>query len=154
MKKQKFMLKIMWMLMIVFVIGVVPCGLEAKASIVDSGTCGAEGNEENVTWTVDSGERILTVSGQGAIKDYADFYSGMKAPWHQYRRKIDKIVIEEGITCIGECAFGEMLETELVLPTSSLKEIKSGAFMWNSNLREIDLPETITVLGGGVFSRL
>ncbi|RKJ67080.1 leucine-rich repeat domain-containing protein [Roseburia sp. 1XD42-69] len=151
MKKQKFMLKIMWMLMIVFVIGVVPCGLEAKASIVDSGTCGAEGNEENVTWTVDSGERILTVSGQGAIKDYADFYSGMKAPWHQYRRKIDKIVIEEGITCIGECAFGEMLETELVLPTSSLKEIKSGAFMWNSNLREIDLPETITVLGGGVF---
>ena len=67
MKKQKLMQKIMFVLVIVFVIGIAPCGLEAKASIVDSGTCGAEGNEENVTWTFDS-DGVLTISGEGKAR--------------------------------------------------------------------------------------
>ena len=36
------------------------------ADIVDSGTCGAEGDGSNLTWTLDS-EGVLTISGTGAI---------------------------------------------------------------------------------------
>ena len=34
------------------------------AGIVDSGTCGAEGDGSNLTWTLDS-EGVLTISGSG-----------------------------------------------------------------------------------------
>lgn len=150
MEKQKFMKKIICMLAVLFVLGIAPYGLDAKASVLNSGTCGAVGNEENVTWTFDS-DGILTVSGQGAIKDYENFDGGIKPPWHQYRRKINKIVIGEGITCIGVSAFHDMCETELVLPTSSLKEIKGSAFLSNRSLKELNLPETVTVLGRFAF---
>ncbi len=96
MKKQKLMQKIMFVLVIVFVIGIAPCGLEAKASIVDSGTCGAEGNEENVTWTFDS-DGVLTISGEGAMIDYWSHTQ----PWAQYKNETNKIIIGEGITRIG-----------------------------------------------------
>ena len=152
MEKKKIMLKIMWMLMIVFVIGVIPCGLEAKASIVDSGTCGAVGNEENVAWTLDS-DGVLTVSGQGAIRDFYDpvTVTTIESPWYQHKRKINKIVIGEGITCIGKDAFRELQETELVLPTSSLKEIGERAFFENVSLKELHLPDTVTKLGSNAF---
>lgn len=149
MEQQKFFKKIMWMLAVVFVIGIAPCGLEAKASVVDSGTCGAVGNEENVAWTFDS-DGVLTVSGQGAINDYV-IYGNNEPPWYQYKRKINKIVIGEGITCIGNCAFNDLQETELVLPTSSLKEIGTSAFYENKLLRELHLPDTVTKLGSHSF---
>ena len=46
------------------------------ADIVDSGTCGAEGNGSNLTWTLDS-EGTLTISGTGAMENY---FSD-DAPW-------------------------------------------------------------------------
>ena len=36
----------------------------ARAEIVDSGTCGADG--DNLTWTLDD-EGLLTISGAGAV---------------------------------------------------------------------------------------
>ena len=39
------------------------------ADIVNSGTCGAEGDGSNLTWTLDS-EGTLTISGTGAMYSY------------------------------------------------------------------------------------
>lgn len=148
MEKQKFLQKIMWMLAVVFVVGIVPCGLEAKASVVDSGTCGAVGNEENVIWKYDS-DGVLTVSGQGVMMDCeAD-----AQPWVKYKNTTNRIVIGEGITCIGRYAFSKFKETELELPKYSLKVIKSDAFCENKLLRELHLPETVTELGYSSFSQ-
>lgn len=43
--------------------------LAADVDIVDSGTCGAEGDGSNLKWTLDS-EGTLTISGQGKMADY------------------------------------------------------------------------------------
>ena len=51
--------------------------LAADSDIVASGTCGAEGDGSNLTWTLDS-EGVLTISGSGDMHDYGS--SG--APWH------------------------------------------------------------------------
>jgi len=72
------------------------------ANIVISGNCGAEGNEANVTYQLDS-DGVLTISGSGAMADYAA--SGTSAPWYNDRSSIDTIIIEEGITNIGNYAF-------------------------------------------------
>ena len=39
------------------------------ADVVYSGTCGAEGDGSNMTWTLDS-EGVLTISGSGGMHDY------------------------------------------------------------------------------------
>ncbi len=69
----------------------------SAADIVDSGTCGAQG--DNLTWTLDS-SGILTISGIGEMKNWKSYDS----PWG-FREEIKKVVIEEGVTSIGYSAF-------------------------------------------------
>ena len=67
------------------------------ADVVKSGTCGAEGDGSNLTWTLDS-EGLLTISGSGAMYDYYNY-----VPWDGSR--IKSVEITEGVTSIGNKAF-------------------------------------------------
>ena len=58
-----------------------------------SGTCGT-----GVNWTYSNG--TLTISGVGSM----DNYKG-QVPWQAFKSSITKVVIENGVTNIGECAF-------------------------------------------------
>ena len=55
---------------------------------------------ENVTWTLEGG--TLTISGTGAMYDYN---SRQNVPWYNSRTNITTVVIEEGVTTIGDLAF-------------------------------------------------
>ena len=61
-----------------------------------SGTCGAEGDGSNVTWTIDK-NGVLTVTGTGAITSDA-----MQIRQLSYRSDVTSAVIGEGITDMGE----------------------------------------------------
>ena len=76
--------------------------VQTKAATVASGTCGANGG--NLTWSLDDAG-TLTISGSGAMKDYSYEYVVTYAPWHSYRKSIKKVVIQKGVTTIGEWAF-------------------------------------------------
>ena len=81
------------------------------ADVVTSGTCGAEGDGSNLTWTLDS-EGVLTISGSG---DMYDYYSS-SAPWHG---RVKSAVIAEGVTSIGWDAFdGCTSLTSVTIPDS------------------------------------
>ena len=56
--------------------------------------------EEGITWAVDDG--LLTISGMGAVPDYAQG----EAPWLE--EEIYSIIIEDGITHLGSNAFRGM----------------------------------------------
>ena len=71
------------------------------AEIIDSGSCGADG--DNVTYTLDS-DGVLTISGEGKI-DNVSSMPRIPEYWQSYSSKIKAIVIEEGITEIGINAF-------------------------------------------------
>ena len=62
---------------------------------VASGICG-----NDLTWTLDS-EGTLTVSGTGEMYDYD--WQGQ--PWYTYNNSIKRLVLEEGITTVGQYAF-------------------------------------------------
>ena len=66
-----------------------------------SGTCGAEGNENNVTWSL-SCDSVLIISGTGEMKDWS---SESAVPWYAYKDAIRSVVINEGVTRIGSYAF-------------------------------------------------
>ena len=53
-----------------------------------SGTCGAEGDSSNLTWTLDTETGKLTISGTGVMPDY--YWQSVNgnnittAPWYKY----------------------------------------------------------------------
>ena len=111
-----------------------------KAAEVDSGTCG-----EGVFWSYDD-NGTLTISGKGEMEEYGDLYFGeINSPWYNYKEKIATVIIEEGVTRIGGCAFAVCpILTKVDLP-NSLEEIGTSAFEECNELKEIKLPEKVFV---------
>ena len=118
-----------------------------------SGTCGAEGNEKNVTWKLENG--TLTISGSGAMKNY-DYNRNLHittTPWESKRGEITKAVIEGGVTSIGDNAFSGCANLESVdlSKASSLKTIGSS-FYDCTKLDGVMLYEGLEKIGGSAFN--
>ena len=71
------------------------------ATVTATGKCGA-----NLTWILDS-DGVLTISGKGAMYDYTN--QGNididMPPWREYGIQISSLVIDDGVTSIGDAAF-------------------------------------------------
>ena len=121
------------------------------ADIVDSGTCGAEGDGSNLTWTLDS-KGVLTISGSGDMHDYGFSRAPRVAPWYGYGSSLVKsAVIAEGVTSIGEYAFYycEFL-TSVTIP-DSVRSIGDDAFSDCSSLTSVTIPDSVTSIGEQAF---
>ena len=91
----------------------------AAADAPTSGTCG-----ENLTWTLDPAG-TLTISGTGEMEEF-DYFG---APWSRNRDSIKTVVIESGVTTIG-----------------------NSAFCFCESLTSITVPESVTSIGADAFS--
>lgn len=95
-----------------------------------SGTCGAEGNEENVKWSYD-GNNTLTISGTGAVASNA--FSEYILPNINKRYggtpTIYNIVVEEGIT-----------------------ELETKCFEGIYHLGRMEFPSTLTIIDSEITS--
>ena len=116
------------------------------ADIVDSGTCGAEGDGSNLTWTLDS-EGVLTISGSGDMYDYGLF----DAPWYGIRSLVKSAVIADGVTSIGEKAFLYCTSLTSVTIPDSVTSIGSGAFYYCTSLTSVTIPNSVTSIGDSAF---
>ena len=103
----------------------------------ESGRLGA-----NLTWTYDSESAQLTISGSGKM---IDFEYGQSLPWFSW---IESLVIEEGVTSIGNYAFYGCELKSVKLP-STLEQIGSNAFEFCMQLAEIDIPDGTPVMTEG-----
>ena len=102
------------------------------ADIVDSGTCGAEGDGSNLTWTLDS-EGVLTISGSGDMHDYGSF----DAPWYGSKSMVKSAVIADGVTSIGNYAFSECTSLTNVTIPDSVTSIGWSAFKGCASLTDV-----------------
>ena len=106
------------------------------------GTCGA-----SLTWELsDSG--TLTVSGNGEMDNYT-YKSEM--PWYKYIDQIHAIVIEDGVTSIGDYAFYGMTKLTEITIAESVKKIGAYAFKNSTSLADVQLPTSLTKLGESAF---
>ncbi len=108
--------------------------------IIVAGTCG-----ENLTWALDD-EGILTISGNGDMQNY---YLE-KTPWSSYYDYIKKVIIEDGVTSIGDRAFSFLDLTSIAIP-DSVTSIGYDAFTGCSNLTSIAIPDSVISIGEGAF---
>ena len=118
----------------------------ADSDIVASGKFGIYG--DNLTWELDS-EDTLTISGEGAMNNWE--YSS-DIPWDSHRYNIVSVVIEDGVTSIGDDAFCNCDSlTSITLP-DSLTSIGDEAFLSCNGLTSITLPDSLTSIGDMAFS--
>ncbi|MBR4240754.1 MAG: leucine-rich repeat protein [Eubacterium sp.] len=104
-----------------------------------------EGSDENISFKLNRETKTLTVSGSGEIKDYEIINdlgkdgSGSNAPWgnqitnsvydYQFNSEIiENLVIENGITAIGENAFFDYNNLESIVIPHSVERIGENAF--------------------------
>lgn len=109
--------------------------------ITGHGECG-----DNLKWILtDSG--TLTVSGTGDMYGYS---GGQGAPWG--KEGIKKLVIEGGVTSVGDGAFYDCYDLESVIIPDSVKEIGYQAFCFCEKLTELSIGKGVEELGESAFS--
>lgn len=120
-----------------------------------SGTCGEEGNENSIVWTL-SYDGSLEINGSGKMENYGANDKGLfggysYAPWYEYREKIKRITIGSGVSTIGARAFDECNVENVVIP-DSVTEIGEFAFMQCGKLKECRIPYGITSIKKYTFN--
>ena len=101
---------------------------------------------DSVSWKIDGG--VLTISGSGKM---ADFDKESDAPWYSQRANIKKVVIDDGITYIGQYAFVDFNSLERVEIPKSVTEIGALAFNVDIDISE-DGPVNSVYYKGDVAS--
>ena len=92
-------------------------------------------NEGNLTWKLYE-DGTLTISGTGAMKNYD--YNDNPSPVYN-NSNVKKVVIEDGVTSIGNSAFNECISLTSITIPDSVTSIGSYAFYNCKNLTTISL---------------
>lgn len=98
-------------------------------------------------WEMNGG--VLTISGNGAMKDY-EYGDYDSMPWGD-NRTVEKVVIEHGVTSIGECAFYYCNKLTSVSIPNSVTSIGRDAFWDCEKLTSVSIPNSVTSIGGDAF---
>ena len=109
----------------------------------DNGICG-----ENASWSFVESTGTLTISGEGAMFDY----QARTSPWMNNQMKILSLVVEEGISHIGEWSFCALYNLKIASIPNSLISIGKRAFSECNNLSSITIPSSVTDIGNEAFA--
>ena len=104
-------------------------------------------NEGNLTWKLDA-DGTLTISGTGAMKNYD--YNDNPSPVYN-NSNVKKVVIEDGVTSIGNSAFNECISLTSITIPDSVTSIGTYAFSGCRSLTSITIPDSVTSIGAYAF---
>lgn len=107
-----------------------------------SGTCGSA-----INWVLDE-SGALTISGNGNMTDYS---TAKNVPWYSYKNNITSVVIEEGITSVGNNAFRSCEELLNISLPETLTDIGKYAFRDCVALEKIAIPSEVAVIEASAF---
>ena len=131
----------MLFLLIALILGtVLPAAADSNTV---SGTWG-----ENIRWELDQNTGKLVISGEG---DMEAFYPDIPKAWHEYQNSIKSVVIENGVTSIGEYAFYNCNSLTSVTIGNSVTSIGRSAFLYCIGLTSITIPDSVTSVGKYAF---
>ncbi len=126
----------------------------------------------NTYYEYTAATKTLTISGSGAIPDMKNNASSQ--PWYDWRSdgSIESVVVEDGITAIGNYCFFSVKANNFTLPNTlktigryaftstdiqntvlpfGLTSIGANAFDECTSLTDIILPDTLTSIGSNAF---
>ena len=133
----------MLLLCIILCTGSIPCNAAAKK------TSGTDGNGN--TWVYDVKTKTLTFSGNKGIEDFTMDGHSLEPDWYVWSDKAEHIIINDGITGIGQWAFYSFVDLKTVVMTDSITWIGDGAFIFCMNLTSVKLSANIKGIQGEAF---
>ena len=104
--------------------------------------------EDNLTWKLYE-DGTLNISGTGAMKDYNSTDNLSPAYMNS---SVKKVVIEEGVTNIGNWAFSECSSLTSITIPDSVTNIGAAAFDSCGSLTSIVIPNSVTSIESYAFS--
>ena len=111
-----------------------------------TGVFAQSGTTGPLTWSLNTG--TLTISGEGAMPNYEGWG---EAPWFDHRNYIYTLIIEPGVTRIGNYAFFACVNISSVTIPSSVTNIGDVAFYACNSLASITLPYGVTTIKSLAF---
>jgi len=104
--------------------------------------------EGDWTWSFEKG--VLRISGTGNMRNF----EWNESPWYDQRNAVAKVIVEEGITGIGDWAFAYCENVSSVHLPNTLEYIGSNAFFdCHNKLASIDIPQGVVYIGRDAFCR-
>jgi len=113
----------------------IPCMVYAEVYSGVAGDC---------KWSLNTVTGVLTINGKGEM--------GSTLPtWLKYRYSIKCVLLENGVTSIGEEAFDDCSSLTSVTIPNSVTSIGKYAFRGCSSLTSVTIPNSVTSIGGYAF---
>lgn len=122
-----------------------------KAKATDSGVC-----KDGLNWELTS-DGTLTIRGNGPMGSALDGENAVISPWKDYCEQITKVVLENGVTSVGEYAFSSRADvaysnlSSVIFP-DSVTNLNMYAFRGCSSLTELVLNEGLETIEMGALS--
>ena len=110
-----------------------------------SGSCG-----ENLTWSLNTEDGVLTISGTGAM---ADYQNATQTPWNGYSSLIQSVIMNDNVTTVGNYAFAFCSNLKNVSLNQTLTTIGEHAFFSCPLLESVVIPDNVIVIGYNAFAQ-
>ena len=138
------MKKIISLLLSLAMLLTITSGLNLTAyAAVRTGSCG-----DNVTYLLDTSTGVLTISGTGDMKNYSSY--SPESPFY-CTSEIKSVIIDNGITSIGDYAFEKCRSLTSITIPNSVTSIGSYAFCHCTSLTSVTIPNSVTSIGDYAF---
>ena len=111
--------------------------------VIYSGTWG------DLTWEFNETTGELTISGEGEMDGLSN---STTEAWLGYRRKIKSVIIEDGVTSIGEWAFSTCGSLTSITIPDSVTSIGNYTFYFCRSLTRITIPDSVISIGNYAFT--
>lgn len=114
-----------------------------------SGTCGT-----NLWFIFHSSSNTVDIyiGTEGTTGYMTNYNQADQVPWKSVRGQIEKVIIGEGVTGIGNYAFYGCSDLRIVEIASTVTNIGNSAFQNCTSLESIDIPDNVTRIGNSAFS--
>ncbi len=105
---------------------------------------------DDIDWSFDSDTKTLYITGSGAMDDYSEPY---EAPWGVHIIETQSLVVESGVTSLGNYAFAGATSLQSVSLADSVTSIGEGTFSSTPALLSLTLSSSVTSIGDLSFAK-
>ncbi len=131
-----------FVLILIMVVALLPTVALANNTVI--GSCG-----ENQTWSFNKSSGTLIISGSGDMSNnwgYEFVLDGGLVPWYSYKNSIRTLIVEDGVTSIGNAAFAKCSNLKNVTVAGSVKTIGECAFADCNNIINLTIPNGVKTI--------